>query len=142
MENNKHNPLLVLRLESFIRAIPAGQLPAAFCTWNVTRSRSEHVGQLLSAQEECWEHSKVPGARGCTSTKGKRKRSHRRLLKTQTLGVTADSNPAPGTNTELRCTAAVEVWQNEKQASLLLETTPPVLPGAEGTDLGILTCSA
>lgn len=59
------------------------------------------------------------------------------------LGVAADSNRAPGTNTELCCRAAVKVWQKEKQASLLLETAPAVLPGAEGTDLqGNLTCSA
>lgn len=57
--------------------------------------------------------------------------------------MAADSNPAPGTNTELCCRAAVKVWQNEKQARLLLETTHLVLPGAEGTDLsGILICSA
>lgn len=45
--------------------------------------------------------------------------------------MTADRNPALGTNrTALQ---GCKVWQNEKQASLLLETTP-VLPGAERID--------
>lgn len=46
--------------------------------------------------------------------------------------MTADRNPALGTNrTALQ---GCKVWQNEKQASLLPETTTPVLPGAERID--------
>ena len=57
-----------------------------------------------------------PGARGCTSTKGNGKRSHHMLLKkqirNQMLAVTTDINPAPCTNTELDCRAAIKILQN------------------------------
>lgn len=138
MKNNKHNPLPLLGWNLSSEPSWHDNFQLHFCTWNVTAAQIRTVsvavispGRVLGSP---WD---------CTSTKGNRKRSHHTILKTQILGVAADSNPAPGTNTEPRCRAAVRVWQNEKQASLLPETTPPILPGAEGTDLSVIvTCSA